>query len=134
MEFDAGLIAPCGMDCALCRAHQRDKRRCPGCNGADADKPGYCTACRIRTCEELRSHECAWCFECAKFPCVRLRQLDHRYRMRYGMSMIENLESIRDAGLEAFVAAEKSRWACPGCGATLCVHKPECVHCGRPRT
>jgi len=90
--------------------------------------------CRIRTCEELNPRDHAFCYACAKFPRARPRQLDNRYRAQYGMSMIENLESIREVGLDAFAAAEKDRWACPGCGETLCVHKPECVHCGRPRT
>jgi hypothetical protein len=125
------LIAPCGMDCGLCRAHLRAKNRCPGCNGDDAAKPGYCVSCKIATCETIASGTSRFCFDCADYPCARLRQLDKRYRAKYGMSMTDNLLQIREIGLEAFVAAEKLKWACPECGTLLCVHVPECASCGR---
>lgn len=127
----ADLIAPCGMDCGLCRGHLREKDRCPGCNGEDAAKPRYCLTCKIKTCERIASGAISFCFECAGFPCARLRQLDRRYRTRYGMSMLENLERIRDAGVEEFVAAERKKWTCPDCGNLLCVHQPACASCGR---
>lgn len=125
------LIAPCGMDCGLCRAHLRAKNRCPGCNGDDVSKPGYCRSCKIKTCDTISSGTSRFCFDCADYPCARLRQLDKRYRAKYGMSMTQNLLQIREIGLEAFVAAEKLKWACPECGALLCVHVPECASCGR---
>jgi len=125
------LIAPCGMDCGLCSGHLRAKNACPGCNGADSAKPGYCISCKIKTCDRIASGDAAFCFECTDFPCARLRRLDKRYRTKYGMSMVENLAQIREIGLEAFVVAEQARWACPECGAVLCVHHPDCLGCGR---
>ncbi len=62
-----------------------------------------------------------------------MKRLDKRYRTKYGMSMIENLTSIRERGLDEFVAGERVRWTCPGCGGVICTHRPECVYCGRPR-
>jgi hypothetical protein len=136
--IDSGLIAPCGMDCALCSGFLRAKNVCPGCNGDDAGKPGYCVTCRIKTCPELGGSELeggerSFCFTCAKYPCPRMKQLDKRYRTRYGMSMIENLATIQELGLDEFVARERARWTCPGCGGVICVHRTECVYCGRPR-
>ena len=125
------LIAPCGMDCGLCSGHLREKNRCPGCNGSDAAKPRSCVACKIKTCDKITSGTHAFCFECAGFPCVRLRQLDKRYRTKYGMSMVENLLQIEEAGIDALLASEKTKWACPECGALLCVHRPHCSSCGR---
>ena len=29
------LIAPCGMNCSLCRAYGRERKPCPGCRGDD---------------------------------------------------------------------------------------------------
>jgi len=49
------------------------------------------------------------------------------------MSMIENLQRIGGDGLRSFVDSEKTKWACPGCGATLCVHKTHCLACERKR-
>ncbi|MFA5801027.1 MAG: hypothetical protein WC911_00980 [Thermoleophilia bacterium] len=42
--------------------------------------------------------------------------LDKRYRTKYGMSMIENLEIIRQVGVRDIFRREKQRWACPKCG------------------
>lgn len=128
------MVAPCGMNCTLCIGHLRDKKSCPGCSSRnDAAKPAHCVVCRIKECEELIGTESGFCFECAKFPCVRLRQLDKRYTAKYGMSMIENLRSIQADGLEVFVKSEKMRWSCPGCGAVICVHRDACLYCGRAK-
>jgi hypothetical protein len=129
--LDAALIAPCGMNCGLCRGYVRAKNPCPGCGGDDGAKPGYCVTCRIKTCEHIAGDASAFCFECESFPCARLRQLDKRYRTKYGMSMLDNLREIQEAGTEAFIAAEKRKWTCPDCGSLLCVHHPHCGHCGR---
>jgi hypothetical protein len=124
------LIAPCGMDCGLCMAYVRDKNRCAGCRAGDEGKSKSCLACTIRNCETLRSGESAFCsIDCERFPCPRLKRLDARYRTKYRMSMLENLQVIRTAGVEAFVVSERERWACPGCGGLQCVHTPECVYC-----
>jgi hypothetical protein len=86
--------------------------------------------CKIKNCEQAAGGDREFCFECASFPCARLRRLDARYRATYGMSMLENLDRIREFGLDAFVASEHVRWTCPECGALLCVHRRECVSCG----
>ncbi|MFC2082475.1 DUF3795 domain-containing protein [Candidatus Bipolaricaulota bacterium] len=124
------MIAPCGMNCGLCSGYLRAKKQCPGCRGEDELKPTYCVACRIKTCEELAASKQRFCHSCAKFPCTRLRQLDKRYRTKYGMSMIENLETIREIGIDEFVTRERTRWTCPECGSLLCVHKEDCMVCG----
>ena len=124
------LIAPCGMNCGLCMVYVRDKRRCLGCRAGDEGKAKSCLACSIRNCETLRWSESGFCFDCEKFPCPRLTRLDARYRTKYRMSMLENLQEIQDVGVEAFVAKERERWACPECGGLQCVHTPECVYCG----
>jgi hypothetical protein len=126
-------IAPCGMDCALCMAFLREKNTCPGCNGPDEGKSFSCVACRIKTCKEPKSRSVRFCFTCTQFPCARLKHLDKRYRTKYGMSMIENLENIRENGIRKFVAGERIRWKCPACNAALCVHRKNCIYCGHAR-
>jgi hypothetical protein len=132
-SLHAGMIAPCGMDCGLCLGHLRDKNRCDGCFGDDASKPKHCVVCRIRNCDEIDAGKGELCSKCTRFPCTRLKQLDKRYRLKYGMSMIANLETIREVGLEDFVASERQRWKCPGCGGVVCVHSESCVYCGQAR-
>jgi len=125
------LIAPCGMNCGLCRAFLRDRNKCPGCRGDDRGKPKTRIRCGIKTCAERLQAGKNSCFGCASFPCERLRHMDQRYRRKYGMSMIANLRCIEAQGLASFIEQEKSKWACLGCGATICVHEPACLVCRR---
>ncbi len=124
------LIAPCGIDCRLCRAYMRDKLACPGCRGGDANKARTCVTCRIKNCAKLAGGGLRYCFECEEFPCALLKHLDKRYRTRYATSPVDNLLNIRDRGIRAFVEGENRKWACPECGALLCMHTPQCLACG----
>jgi hypothetical protein len=128
--INANLIAPCGMNCRLCVAYVRDKNTCPGCRSDDRVKPKTRFTCRIKRCEEMAQHKARYCFDCDTFPCDRLKHLDKRYRTTYGMSMVDNLVSIRELGIRRFLRNEKEKWACPACGEMLCVHKPQCLSCG----
>lgn len=105
----ADLIAPCGMNCNLCIAYQFKEN--------DINKQGfnktYCAGCIPRgkncthmadKCELLGKGKLRFCFECNNFPCKRLKALDKRYRTKYHMSMIDNLNFIKENGLEAFLA------------------------------
>jgi hypothetical protein len=130
--FNHELIAPCGMNCGICRAyldHSKTKVR---------GKATHCVGCRPRSkkcaflkgnCPDLREGRIEFCFQCSKFPCDRLLHLDERYRTRYGMSMIENLEMIKANGIEAFLKNEEKRWSCQKCGGAICVHDRKCYAC-----
>jgi hypothetical protein len=127
--INATLIAPCGMNCRLCRAYSRDKKACPGCRGDDSGKPKTRVTCRIKNCEKMVKGKVGYCFDCDSFPCDRLNHLDERYRTKYGMSMINNLNEIKEFGIRCFIGNEKERWACPACGDLICVHQPQCLSC-----
>lgn len=124
------LIAPCGMNCCICMAYLRKKNKCPGCR-IEANKPVTRVTCKIKTCETLTKNKLTFCFECENIPCKNLKHLDKRYRTRYSMSMVENLENIKKSGIEEFLRNEKIRWTCTECGDTICVHKGNCYNCGR---
>jgi hypothetical protein len=127
------LIAPCGMNCRICRAYLRDKNKCPGCRAPDADKPVTRVKCKIKTCENLQSRRAKYCFGCVSLPCEILKRLDKRYRTKYNMSMVENLEFIKNFGIRKFIRNEESRWTCPHCGGVICVHKAQCLSCEKKR-
>jgi hypothetical protein len=124
------LIAPCGINCRLCRAYVRDKKACPGCRSENTFKSISCIQCKIKNCEKMVTGKFEYCFECGKFPCARLTHLDKRYRTKYGTSAIENLNSIKKSGIKNFVKNENKKWTCPECGARICMHKPQCLSCG----
>jgi len=46
------------------------------------------------------------------------------------MSMIENLEYIRDNGINKFLEREQEKWRCPECGEVICCHNGVCFNCG----
>lgn len=127
---DATLIAPCGLNCSLCRSFIRDRRPCPGCREDGGHKSHACLTCAIKNCKDRAAGGHQFCFSCVKYPCADLLHLDGRYRTKYGVSVIENLERIRAVGVTSFVAEETIRWSCPACGSRLCMHKPQGVNCG----
>jgi len=127
--METQLIAPCGMNCGICLAYLRDKNICHGCWAEDENKRNSCTKCSIKNCELLQKTDSKFCYECSKFPCARLKQLDKRYRLKYKMSMIENLLYIKKFGLANFEKKEATRWKCDTCGGIICVHRGICLEC-----
>lgn len=127
--FDPSLFAPCGINCGICVVRLRAKNPCSGCNSSTGNKPNHCSTCRIKNCEVVKNSDSGFCYDCTSFPCHRLRQLDLRYRLKYGLSPVINLASIRDCGVQEFALLEKGKWTCPSCGAFLSMHKPLCLKC-----
>lgn len=125
------LIAPCGMNCALCLGYQREKNHCEGCRNEEniKYKTKGCINCIIKNCERLKNTKSGFCYDCDKYPCPRLKQLDKRYRTKYNMSMLENLEYIKKNGIDAFVKKENSKWECHQCNGLICVHRGYCLKC-----
>lgn len=127
---DTQIIAPCGINCSLCRSYIRARDPCPGCRGGDCNKSDSSLACGIKNCEEFATGEKQFCFSCDKFPCVKVLRLESRYKTRYRMSVIANLWRIKAIGVAQFITEEVSKWTCKECGSLLCMHKPQCVKCG----
>ncbi len=129
------LIAPCGMNCALCISYQAmnndlkkkglNRKYCPGC----IPRGENCTH-MAGSCDLVGEGKVRFCFECENFPCKRLKALDKRYRDKYHMSMIENLKCIRDCGMERFLEIEEAKWQCRECSGTICCHVGLCLECG----
>lgn len=128
------LIAPCGMNCSLCVAYQFGvldinkwgfhRRYCPGC----IPRGNNCTH-MADACEKLGKGSVRFCIECEAYPCNRLKALDKRYRTKYHMSMIENLDYIKANGMEQFLIKEAEKWTCPKCGGKICCHNGLCLRC-----
>jgi hypothetical protein len=126
----AEMIAPCGIDCAICGAHLRKVKPCAGCRGGDENKLPHCVTCRIRNCAQLGQNPAGFCIECATFPCVRMKRLDQRYKIQYHIHPIENLQLIVSDGMGVLLKLEQTRWECPQCGGVVCGHTAKCSQCG----
>ncbi len=128
------LIAPCGMNCSLCINFQAttlelkkkgfNRKYCQGCipRGENCTHMGD-------SCELLRTGAVRFCYKCDEFPCKRLKALDKRYRTKYHMSMIENLQYIKENGMDAFLKKQEETWKCQRCGGAICCHNGLCLSC-----
>ena len=133
-KFPAELVAPCGMNCAICRAYIACTHGIPRVRG----KITYCAGCVPRAkncyikrnCKKLTKHEIPSCSECTTMPCEKLEHLDKRYRERYGMSMVENLKLLKAKGMDEFLKNQAEKYTCPSCGDVVCVHDARCYSCG----
>jgi catechol 2,3-dioxygenase-like lactoylglutathione lyase family enzyme len=130
-KFTEDLIAPCGMNCRICLGYfgytssgKRRKMKCIGCKQRDKS-----CAFLKKYCKKLTKKELDYCYECSDFPCSHLEKLDKGYRERYNMSMIENLEYIRDNGMKKFLRKQEKKYQCPECGGVVCIHNGICYSC-----
>jgi hypothetical protein len=126
------LIAPCGMNCALCSrylSHINNLKRsqCIGCRPRNKR-----CAYLFKNCKGPRSIStgtAAFCFQCNKYPCKQIDRIDKRYRIGYEMSMKENLEYIRNRGIAKFIEDQYRKYHCPKCFGLISVHNRKCFKC-----
>lgn len=123
------IIAACGINCSTCYVYLRDKKNCTGCNSENINKPAHCKKCSIKNCEYLINTKSKFCYECKKYPCTRLKQLDKRYKTNYHFSLLENLANIKSLGINYFLEIEKTKWICSNCGEKISVHLENCLKC-----
>lgn len=133
--FTPGLIAPCGMNCGLCKAYLAYSRGVPAKKG----EVSHCTGCLARNkncafikrdCEAIRKKQIRFCYECSKMPCKNLAHIDEYYIARYGMSMVKNQKMIKEKGMSEFLKSQVEKYRCPSCGDVISVHDGKCYACG----
>ena len=125
--LEAELIAPCGMNCNVCRGVLDKSGKAKQCIGCKPRGNG-CTYYG-GLCSKLKNSEIEFCYECDDFPCEKLKRLDKRYRTRYDYCFIDALEFIRDNGMEAHLSRDSERFRCPDCGGLVCIHNGKCYSC-----
>jgi hypothetical protein len=122
------------MNCAICSGYLALKHDLK----AKGIRMVQCVGCRPRNkmcaflkkrCSKLLNGEATFCYECESFPCSRLRTIDKRYRSRYRMSMTDNLQFIREHGIEQFLKEQEKSWKCKRCGEMICCHNGLCFNC-----
>ncbi len=128
------LVAPCGMNCALCASYQAQINsvqakgiRMPGCAGC-RPRNKKCAFLKKR-CGNLLNEKVTFCFECEGFPCERLKTIDRRYKSRYRTSLISNLVFIKENGMARFLEFQEKTWRCPNCSGMICCHNGLCFSC-----
>jgi hypothetical protein len=55
--FTKDMIAPCGLDCSICKRALAETHPCAGCRGPSDNKPEFCSVrCGIILCEKRKSN------------------------------------------------------------------------------
>lgn len=129
---DACLDATCGIYCGACPALMESRAaksvveaKCLGCRSTKKT-PGYAPKCEVLKCakaKKLRS-----CGLCKHYPCDKITAFFND-KPKYGLRE-KYLSTIRDKGLEAWLAEMKTRWACKACGAAFGYGATTCKACG----
>ena len=132
-RITADMIAPCGLDCSLCKRALAETDPCPGCHGPNENKPEFCALkCGIILCRKRKENGYTYCDECPDYPCADVLEKETRYTSKYPLyeSPGKNLRDIRESGMEAFLENERKEWTCPECGHIVSVHTGLCSGCG----
>ena len=85
-KIDISMFAPCGMNCKVCYKHCYHKKPCAGCLNSDKGKPEHCRKCKIKDC--IKEKSLSYCFECAKYPCSLIKNLEKSYNKRYQVNIL----------------------------------------------
>lgn len=128
------LIAPCGMNCAICSkylAYQNKlkKSQCSGCRPSKKK----CTYL-FKKCSGINNvlqdtATAKFCFECDLYPCKEINRMDKRYKNNYHMSVKENLDAISNNGIANFVEDQYKKYHCPKCAGLISIHNKKCFKC-----
>ncbi len=126
-QIDANMFAPCGMNCMFCYKHCYHKKPCIGCLKDDTGKAKHCRECKIKDC--VLKKGISYCYVCNEFPCKRIKNLEKTYRRKYGVSLIQHSQFVKENGLEIFMNSQKEKYTCPHCGGIISIHGSECSEC-----
>ena len=130
--FSEELIAPCGMNCAICSRYlsyvnNLSRSQCIGCRPRNRKCTylfGKCTGINNKLNGNLK-----FCFKCKQYPCKQINRIDNRYRTNYKMSMKDNLEYIKKMGISNFIKDQYKKYHCQECGGLISIHNGKCFKC-----
>lgn len=128
-KLENNMLAPCGMNCAVCHSHvgmRKYGKKCQGCMNGDEGKPKHCQTCKIKTCVQSKGY--MRCLECKDFPCKLIKNLERSYNKRYSESLIANSQYAREHGIEDFLEKDRKKRIC-SCGGVISLHDAECSEC-----
>lgn len=103
-------VGCCGIDCCLCpRFQTQADSACPGCGGTNFKEKhpscGFLTCCAANNSLEV-------CADCQKYPCRRFDSERKGYDSFVSHKKVfQNLEFIKNKGIDAFIDQQKSRSA-----------------------
>lgn len=123
-------IAFCGIYCTACELHlkgNKDGKKCKGCT-----HPSMESKCAVFGC--AKEKKVANCGLCESFETCEKLQKHHDFEGRlYRKVARRTCSEIKKSGMDAVVAAQKTRWTCKSCGKMFPWNtKGTCPHCDKP--
>jgi len=98
------------------------------CNGCKSEvNASSCRECEIKACAKTKGVD--FCIECPDYPCQYLKDLQADEWVHHRV-ILDNLERIKSAGLDNWLAEQKERWSCPNCGNPTGWYDAKCKKCG----
>ena len=151
MNQDARQLAGiCGLYCGTCPSYLAQQKndiarlaeqsRLKGipveeviCNGCHSDRVApRCVNCAAGFRQCATEKNVMWCFQCDEFPCQRLRDFRDVHVVN-GIShhehVIEDLQYMKEHGVEQWVEEQEKAGRCPQCGEMLYWFVRECPNC-----
>jgi len=144
------LVGICGLYCGTCPRYlayrENDVQQLHGisqetgvpieeirCDGCLSDKVfPICMECRHGFRQCAREKDVTWCFECRDFPCQRLMDFTDIHivnGLSHHVDVIEDLQYMKEHGVEQWVQKKEKAGRCPKCGNRLYWFVRECSKC-----
>jgi len=128
------LIAPCGMNCAICSRYLANinnmkRSQCAGCRPENKKCSYLFEKCSGINSDLKGNSSARFCFQCDQYPCKQIDRMDARYRRSYGISVKDNLKCISKIGVYKFVQEQYEEHRCSGCNGLISIHNRKCFEC-----
>lgn len=120
--------AICGLFCGTCPSYPEE------CLGCLSDKVAAgCDLCPNGFRDCASSKGVTRCYECAEFPCGRLEDFSKRHIVNgicHHAKVIEDLESMKEMGLNEWVQGQTEAHTCPQCQKLIPWFSEDCPNPG----
>jgi hypothetical protein len=122
-------LAPCGIYCKCCSSLGKT---CLGCRSTEPQKRTSKYACYMRSCTLEKG--IGSCADCESVPCRVYKkrfvsQHPNDVRYQYLRDALHDLQLLKEEGIEAWEKHQRTKWACPECGAVIWMYAYECSGC-----
>ncbi len=133
-EIPEQLIAPCGMNCAICSnylayVNNLNRSQCAGCRPSNKKCSYLFSKCTGINSTLDGNATAELCSVCDQYPCKEIDRMDQRYIRNYKMSVKHNLEHINNEGMDAFIKDQYSKYQCKRCSGLISIHNRKCFKC-----
>lgn len=126
-------LAPCGVYCGACPSFNKTCLGCPSESKSQKRKSKW--GCKIRKCC-LNEKKLDFCGNCLEFPCDKINKklIDSHpgdCKFKYRHEIPDNLEKLKELGIEKYMDYQKYRWTCPSCDGIVYFYHYKCGKCGK---